>query len=47
MLSFYSRSSKLILEQAIVVDPYDAEVENKTKQFKKLEVNETGAPFQL
>lgn len=45
MLFFYSRSSNLILEQALIVDPIDAQMENKTEQFKKLQVNETAASF--
>ncbi|XP_054912708.1 axonemal dynein light chain domain-containing protein 1 isoform X2 [Poeciliopsis prolifica] len=36
---FITRASRLILEEAFIVDPYDADVEDKTKQFKKLETD--------
>ncbi|XP_032427064.1 axonemal dynein light chain domain-containing protein 1 isoform X1 [Xiphophorus hellerii] len=36
---FITRSSNLILEQAFIVDPIDAQMENKTEQFKKLQTD--------
>ncbi|XP_027882491.1 axonemal dynein light chain domain-containing protein 1 isoform X2 [Xiphophorus couchianus] len=36
---FITRSSNLILEQALIVDPIDAQMENKTEQFKKLQTD--------